>query len=94
MPVLSILKKGRLPPAFDPVKRHRDWRAERPKEAQRLDTMPIDWRERIDAAIESERATMFEVIAHAIAETTAEYERQLAEVRSEVESLKADYTVA
>jgi hypothetical protein len=74
------------------VKRQRDWRAERPKEAQRIDTMPIDWPECIDAAIETERATTYEVIAHAIAETTAEYERQIAELKCEVESLKADHT--
>jgi hypothetical protein len=27
--------------------------------------MPIDWQERIDAAIESEDATTYEVMAHA-----------------------------
>jgi hypothetical protein len=80
-------------PHFDPVRRQ--WpRPEPPKPERKLDTMPIDWQERIDAAIESERATTYEVIAHAIAETTAEYERQLAELRSEVESLKADHTAA
>jgi hypothetical protein len=80
-------------PHFDPVRRQ--WpRPEPPKPERKLDTMPIDWQERIDAAIESERATTYEVIAHAVAETTAEYERQLAELRSEVESLKADHTAA
>jgi hypothetical protein len=53
-------------PHFDPVRRQ--WpRPELPKPERKLDTMPIDWQERIDAAIESERATMFEVIAHTIA---------------------------
>ena len=54
--------------------------------------MPIDWQARIDAAIESERATTYEVVAHAIAEMTAEHERQIAELKREVESLKADHT--
>ena len=33
------------------------------REVPRLDTMPIDWQERIDAAIESEDATTYEVMA-------------------------------
>ena len=78
-------------PHFDPVRRQ--WpRPEPPKPERKLDTMPIDWQERIDAAIESERATTYEVIAHAIAEMTAEHERQIAELKREVESLKADHT--
>ena len=56
--------------------------------------MPIDWQERIDAAIESERATTYEVMAHAIADMTVEHERQIAVLKREVESLKADHTVA
>ena len=76
-------------PHFDPVRRQ--WpRPEPPKPERGLDTTPIDWQERIDAAIESERATTYEVIAHAIAEMTAEHERQIAELKREVESLKAD----
>jgi hypothetical protein len=67
-------------PHFDPVRRQ--WpRPEPPKPERKLDTTPIDWQERIDAAIESERATTFEVVAHVIAEMTAEHERQLAEQR-------------
>ena len=62
------------------------------REVPRLDTMPIDWQERIDAAIESERATTYEVIAHAIADMTVEHERQIAELKREVETLKADHT--
>ena len=78
-------------PHFDPVRRQ--WpRPEPPKPERKLDTMPIDWQERIDAAIESERATTYEVVAHVIAEMTAEHERQIAELKSEVESLKADHT--
>jgi hypothetical protein len=85
------------PPTFDDpgdLRRQRGWRAERPKPERKLDTMPVDWQRRIDEAIESERATMFEVIAHAIAEMTAEHERQLAKLMSDVASLKADHTAA
>jgi hypothetical protein len=57
------------------------------REVPRLDTMPIDWQERIDAAIESERATTYEVVAHAIADMTVEHERQIAELKREVEKL-------
>ena len=75
--------------SFDPVRRQRDWRDERPWEVRRLDTTPIDWQERIDAAIESEDATTYEVMAHAIADMTVEHERQIAELKREV---KADHT--
>jgi hypothetical protein len=78
--------------SFDPVRRQRDGRDERPREVWRLDTMPTDRQERIDAAIESERATTFEVVAHAIADMTVEHERQIAELKREVEILKADHT--
>ena len=54
--------------------------------------MPIDWQERIDAAIESERARTYEVVADAIADMTVEHERQIAKLQREVESLKADHT--
>lgn len=67
-------------PHFDPVRRR--WpRPEAPKPERGFDTMPVDWQARIDAAIESERATTFEVVATAIAEMTAEYERQIARSR-------------
>ena len=59
---------------------------------RRLDTSPIDWQERIDAAIESERAGTYKVMAHAIADMTVGNERQLAELKREVASLKADHT--
>lgn len=78
-------------PHFDPVRRQ--WpRPEPPKPERGLDTAPIDWQARIDEAIESERATMFEVIAHAIAEMTAEHDHQIAALKSDVESLKANHT--
>ena len=54
--------------------------------------MPVDWHRRIDAAIDGERATTYEVVAHAIADMTMEHERQIAELKREVESLKADHT--
>ena len=78
--------------SFDPVQRQQARRDERPNEVRRLDTSPIDWQERIAAAIESERATTYEVMAHAIADMTVEHERQIAELKREVEILKADHT--
>ena len=56
---------------FDPVKREGWPRPEPPKPERKLDTMPIDWQGRIDEAIESERATTFEIVVHAIADVTA-----------------------
>jgi hypothetical protein len=80
-------------PHFDPARRQ--WpRPEPPKQERKLDTMPIDWQHRIDAAIESERATTYEVFAHVVAELSAEHEGQIAKLKSEVESLKADHTAA
>ena len=60
--------------SFDPVRRQRDWRDERPREVRRLDTMPTDWQERIDAAI-------VRVVAHALADMTVEHERQVVELK-------------
>jgi hypothetical protein len=77
---------------FDPVKREGWPRSEPPQPERGLDTMPIDWQERIDAAIESERAHTHEVLAQVIAEVTAEQERQLADLKREVENLNADHT--
>jgi hypothetical protein len=62
------------------------------REVPRLDTMPIDWQERIDAAIESERDRTYEVMAHAIADMTVANERRIAELKREVDTLKADHT--